>query len=252
MKLIVVASGSKGNCYILRSSSGETLVIDAGAKADEMLEYIDFDLPSIVGLIVSHAHMDHAIWLDEYLVYSIPTWVNEHTQKAKKINRHNLKLMYSETQFTVGNFKITPLEVSHDVQCFSFLIDHPEMGTTYFITDSNFVEWDLSPFKINNWIVECNYVSEKLENNYQSGKLDKGQYDRIKNGHFGLHNCLDFFRSCNLSATNRVVLIHASKRNGNFALFEQMVSEVIGRPAVVAKKGMIIDKFNKRPFSSAR
>lgn len=56
MKLKVLGSGSKGNCYLLTSSKGKTLIIEAGLRNIEIKESLGFDLTSVEGLLLSHAH----------------------------------------------------------------------------------------------------------------------------------------------------------------------------------------------------
>ena len=56
MKLKVLASGSKGNCYILESPTG-VLLIEAGIPWKEILKGLDFNLKGVVGCLISHEHL---------------------------------------------------------------------------------------------------------------------------------------------------------------------------------------------------
>lgn len=56
MKLEVLASGSKGNCYIL-SSNSEKLIIEAGISYKKILTGLDFDLSEVVGCLITHEHL---------------------------------------------------------------------------------------------------------------------------------------------------------------------------------------------------
>lgn len=57
MKLSVLASGSKGNCYCLENES-ECLIIEAGMPFKAVKEHLTFDVLKIVGVLVSHEHFD--------------------------------------------------------------------------------------------------------------------------------------------------------------------------------------------------
>lgn len=56
MKLIIVGTGSKGNCYIL-SSGKESLVIEAGASYEKILRGLNYNVKNVVGVVVSHSHL---------------------------------------------------------------------------------------------------------------------------------------------------------------------------------------------------
>ena len=57
MKLTVIDSGSKGNCYLFTCSKGETLIVEAGVKLKSIKEALDFNLKDVVGVVVSHSHL---------------------------------------------------------------------------------------------------------------------------------------------------------------------------------------------------
>lgn len=53
----ILATGSKGNCYLLKS--GETkILLDCGLAYKKTLELLNFELPTAV--LVTHEHKDHA------------------------------------------------------------------------------------------------------------------------------------------------------------------------------------------------
>lgn len=238
MKLIVLESGSKENGYILQASTGESLILEAGAHLDKLEKAMNFDFSAVVGCLISHRHMDHAQWLPKYLNAGITCYMNEDTSDALEGEYNNAWLMYSERQFTLGSFTIRPLEVAHDVPCYAFMIDHPESGRMFFLTDSSFCRWNLSKAGIKTWMVECNYHLEKLEANYKAGFIPHNVYERVLYGHFGLGNCLEFFTANDLSTTMRIFLLHLSNKNGDGPLFKQEIQRLTGKPVYIAKRGL--------------
>lgn len=258
MRMIVVDSGSDGNGYILESSTGECLIIDAGCSFEATMKHIGFDrFLSVSGLIVSHRHQDHAKYLAEFANYGVQCYVNSDTIKHLKFSKNaavaeaqkrKMTETFDQLQFSVGSFKVKPLEVSHEVQCFSFLISHPEMGVTYFITDSNYCQWDLTGAGVNNWMVECNYDMDLLNARYDAGLLPENVRTHVIAGHFGLHNCRDFFRINKGAKTNKVVLLHTSSDHGNRKKFKSEIEAIIGKSVSIAKKGLVIENFNRRAF----
>lgn len=56
MKLKCLATGSSGNCYILESNIGEKLILDCGIGIKEIKKGLNWDIRSVSGVIISHAH----------------------------------------------------------------------------------------------------------------------------------------------------------------------------------------------------
>lgn len=56
MKLITVNTGSLGNSYVLESSSGQQLCIEAGRPLHEVKKVANLKTSKCVGVIISHSH----------------------------------------------------------------------------------------------------------------------------------------------------------------------------------------------------
>lgn len=56
MKLIVVNSNSLGNSYVLESSNGQQLCIEAGRPLKEVKKVANLKTSKCVGVIISHSH----------------------------------------------------------------------------------------------------------------------------------------------------------------------------------------------------
>lgn len=57
MKLKCLGSSSAGNCYLLTSNNGETLILDCGIPIKEIKKGLDWHIRGIKGMIISHAHL---------------------------------------------------------------------------------------------------------------------------------------------------------------------------------------------------
>ena len=57
MKLTCLGSSSAGNCYLLTSNNGETLILDCGIPIKEIKKGLNRDIRGIKGVIISHAHL---------------------------------------------------------------------------------------------------------------------------------------------------------------------------------------------------
>lgn len=57
MKLKCLATGSSGNCYLLQTDNGETLILDCGISIKEIKKGLDWNIRGIKGVIISHTHL---------------------------------------------------------------------------------------------------------------------------------------------------------------------------------------------------
>ena len=51
MKLKCIATESKGNCYLLTSNSGETLILDCGIPVKAIKEALNWNVKDVVGVL---------------------------------------------------------------------------------------------------------------------------------------------------------------------------------------------------------
>lgn len=57
MFMRVINTGSQpGNCYALKSESGETLLLDCGCRYSEILKGISYRISDVLGCLISHEH----------------------------------------------------------------------------------------------------------------------------------------------------------------------------------------------------
>lgn len=54
--LKVLATGSKGNCYILQAGN-DKLLLECGIPYKEILKGLDFNLNGVQGCLISHEHL---------------------------------------------------------------------------------------------------------------------------------------------------------------------------------------------------
>ena len=222
MKLIVVGTGSSGNCYLLTNGE-ETLILEAGMPFLDVKKALDFKVTNIVGLVCSHSHNDHAGHLREYTKAGIKTftpWKGEDLGKFR----------------TFGGFTVFAFPAVHDVPCFSFIIIHRDMGRLAFIIDTEKVRYNLKDNNFNHILVEANYDKRMV-----SAEESKWKIDHIVRGHMELQTTKQFLEATKTPKLRNVVLIHLSDTNSDNKLFHDEVSEVVDCPVYVAEKGMEID-----------
>lgn len=245
MKLHVLGSNSKGNGYILEGKS-QTLLLECGLPLKDVKEALNFDLSKVVGVLVSHAHGDHAKHALSYAHAGIGLYTSNDTYKhLTAVPPLEKYLIEAGKLHTIGEFKVIPFFVKHDVPCLGFLINHPESGNILFVTDTHYIP---NRFKgLNQILIEANYEAQILDDNLWNGKIDNMRYQRVLRSHMSLETCIDALKANDLTGVQNIVLIHLSPQNSNAELFKNKVIEATGKNVHIALKGLTID-FNKNPY----
>lgn len=248
MFLKCLGSSSSGNCYLLESEL-ECLVLEAGLPFKDVKKTLDFNIGKIVGVVGSHQHGDHFSQAEEYLKSGIPVYAPEEAHKS--LSKEYLQQMVVRTGYwyKAGGFEITPFEVEHDVQCFGYIIRHPEMGSLLFATDSAFIRQNFKGVKLNHIMIECNYSEAIINARYAEGSIERSRIDRVLKTHMSLETCREFVRVNKTGNLDNVVLLHLSDGNSDERAFREDIQAVVGDDVrvTVADKGRCVN-LNLFPF----
>lgn len=245
MNLKVLGSSSKGNSYLLISSTGQTLAIEAGVRFAEVQKALKFDISNLVGCLITHEHGDHAGYANQFMEKAVDVYCSAGTA-SKLISHHRLNEVYADNLFTVGEFKVYPFNVVHDAAMpFGYLINHPESGNILFLTDTFYSEFTFKG--LNNIILEVNYDERILDKNIASGKLPESLRKRITTSHMSLQTAKELLAANDLSKVNNIVLIHLSDGNSHAENFQKEIQAATGKAVVVADAGTEI-LMDKTPF----
>lgn len=248
MKLTVYGSGSSGNGYSLQSEQGDTLLIEAGISAAVPLRDIPYS--SIQGLIVSHAHGDHAGKLKEYLAKRIPTYLDRETKESLKLfqdySGYMPNLFQDEQMFSLGQFDIIPFRLEHDIPCYGFLIRHPDMlGNLLFCTDTASIPYSFDD--VQTLMIEADYDVELLSKNEEAGKVHPKLAKRIRESHYSITKAIRFCKNRDLAKLRNVILVHLSAKNSSADDFRRRMIEATGKSVYIATPGLEVEVGNN-PF----
>lgn len=240
MKLKVLGSSSRGNCYILENEK-EALVIECGINVKEVKETLDFKVSKIVGCIISHEHLDHSKYIGGYIRLGIPVYSSFQTQHAMEIITGERTTAISPMKaIKVGNFTITPFNVPHDedIECYGYIIKHEEIGSLLFATDLSYIPYSLKKMKLNHMMIECNHIREIVDNSYI-----KSLRDRVISTHMSLDTCVEAIRENKTSCLMNAILLHLSDSNSDEKVMISRVKEVCGDDVnvVIADKGVTVN-----------
>lgn len=237
MELITIATGSKGNCYLLKSAD-EVLVLEMGVKLGALKKALNFDLSKVVGCLVSHGHQDHCKGVPEAIKAGMNIYVG--TGGLEEFERHrNINHVPLEQTFKLGNFSITFFPVHHDVKTAGFHVNHPDCGNVIFITDTYYCDYCFSG--INHFIVEANYSVEILNNKFASGALPAFLKNRITTSHMEIQNTKRLLLANDMDGVRNIILIHLSDSNSDAEDFKKQVEEITGRPTLVSVPGQVVN-----------
>jgi phosphoribosyl 1,2-cyclic phosphodiesterase len=238
MRLKCLGSSSAGNCYLLTSDSGETLILDCGIPIKEIKKGLNWNIRNVVGCIVSHVHSDHSKSLNDFNSMGIPVFA-----PYEKFEPHFYTKIYGE--FEVKDFPLTTTDNrwthtnADGTPCpiYGFLITHPEMGRMLYITDCEVVKWRFKD--INHILLGVNYDKDLIDRD------NAGKANHVFRGHLSIDTACDFVKANYSDSLQNVIMCHLSSENSDRDSFiEKMRKVACGANVDVAIAGKSWDLKN--------
>ena len=229
MKLKCIATGSTGNCYILTSNGGETLILDCGIPIMEIKKALNWNIKNVVGVLCTHRHLDHSKSLKDFETMGIPI--------CKPYETLLMNQFLSNSYFTVRTFDLTTIDGNwthtnaDGTPCpiYGFLITHKEMGRMLYITDCELIKWRYRD--INHVLLGVNY-----DKNLISG--DDAKKNHVVRGHMSIDTACDFVKANASDRLQNVIMCHLSSENADSDSFiEKMKKVAYGANVDVAVAG---------------
>lgn len=244
MRLHIINSNSDGNCYLFTDNEGNTLIVECGVRFERIKQAMDFDLNQVVGCIVTHEHGDHCKGVKDAVKSGIDIYATSGTIKGFKFDHHRLNPIAKGKAFNLGPFSVIAFDSHHDViEPCGFLIKHHEMGTTLFLTDTIYCDYQFPG--LNNILIEANYSQDIIDEKLAGNRFLR---NRVIQSHMSVETCLETLQANDLSAVNNIVLIHLSDRNSDAKVFKQRIEDATLKTVNIATAGLTIDNFNIHPF----
>lgn len=231
----VLASGSSGNAFYLRTEK-ENILVDAGVSGKEMerlMTEAHIDPASITRLLVTHEHSDHIKGLGVMARrYKLPVYANEKTWKAMegsigKIDTGQKFLFNMEETQTFGDLDIESFGVSHDAAEPMFYSFHHEGKKVSLVTDLGYVSERIKKTveDADAYIFEANHDVEML----RMGRYPWNVKRRIlgDSGHVSNEDCA--LALCDIigDRTKHIYLAHLSRDNNMKDLAKLSVGNVL-------------------------
>jgi len=228
-ELKCLATGSSGNCYILKQDSS-CFLLDAGISKNEIDKHINFN--DVDMIFISHEHKDHSAAYDDLIKTRVPIITG--------FTNQDFKLALSTSRFIAIQFPVLHGKCNNNA-----VILQTKNELTLYATDFNICEYDLSKYKFTRIIVECNYIEEKIEQALQDGMQYVKAHRQI-NTHMGLKGLEIFLDSLDMTKCSEIYLVHNSKDYGNTILMGATISQKYKIKVGVCKQYGGIDYYGTR------
>jgi len=233
MEIKVVASSSKGNCYIVDDGASK-LIIECGIPWLQILDALNYKTADVCGCLISHSHGDHSKAITEVMRNGIEVYTSAECleELGDKINAHHRANRISDYEFTVGSYKVRPFAVEHDVTNLAFLIKSTVTNETLlFVTDTNQI-----PYAVNGLdylICECNFDRKTLFANIDSGLVDEKLALRIIKNHMEFETIKTYIEHIDRRNLKQIYLIHLSNQNINQSYVVKEIQKLTGCEVII-------------------
>ena len=242
MRLKCLGSSSAGNCYLLTSESGETLILDCGIPIKEIKKGLDWNIKDVVGVLCTHKHLDHSKSLNDFKSMGIPIYAPYLGDSCKSMNMGGFTVKPFDLTTIDGNWTHTDAN-GEPCPIYGFMITHMEMGRMLYITDCELIKWKFKD--INHILLGVNYDKDLIDNE------DSAKVNHVYRGHMSIDTACDFVKSNNSNYLQNVIMCHLSKNNADKDLFiDKMKSAVPNVNVDVAEpnKEWLLRNPNECPF----
>lgn len=249
MKLITLASGSKGNCTYLETDNVKIL-IDAGITLTELeskLTVLAVNPSQIYAILITHEHSDHIKSVGAFarkygcFVFALDL---EWQVLDKKLGRLEdvQKVKFGLNTFYIEDLTICPFKLSHDAySCVGYSFynqgNKVSIATDFGVPNKNILE-NLKDSNI--LILEANHDENLLLNNPKYSALLKQRILSSK-GHISNKTCANVIRNIFTSNLTQIILAHLSEENNTPMLAYQTVKAELEKYGLIEGKHLYID-----------
>lgn len=229
MRLKCLGSSSSGNCYLLTSGSGETLILDCGIPIKEIKKGLNWNIKCVVGVLCTHRHQDHSKSLNDFKTMGIPVYAPYISQKPMAIGSGAFRIQSFDLTTVDGRWTHTNTDGT-ECPCYGFLIAHKEMGKLLYITDTELIKWRFKG--INHILLGVNYDKDLVNAD------DVAKNNHVFRGHLEIGTACDFVKANYSDHLQNVIMCHLSSENADSDSFiEKMKKVACGANVDVAEAG---------------
>ncbi|MDO4754247.1 MAG: MBL fold metallo-hydrolase, partial [Bacillota bacterium] len=228
MKIDVLASGSKGNAYLVHMTD-VTLLLEAGIPFKALQKASGYQLSSVDACLITHEHKDHAYSAKDIIKSGIDTYMSKGTKEALSLSdSHRLHTVKAHEKFQIGSVIVYPFEAAHDAkEPLSYLIiDAQANERLLFFTDTSQVKYRFSG--VTHMLAECNYSKEQMLSSFDEQSINASLVSRVVGSHLSLESLVKYLEGSDLKALKEIYLVHLSDKNSDEQYMKTEVQKVTG------------------------
>lgn len=231
MDVRVLASSSKGNCYLV--SDGHTpLLLECGIRFSEIRQGVGFGVTRLGGCLVTHEHADHARAAEDVMRTGVDVYASLGTIEALGLTGHRLQRVEALQEVGIGSWRVLPFAAVHDAAEPLGFVLASQGGKLLYLTDSAYCRYRFQG--LTHLLVECNHSVELLRRNVAAGLFPLEHKHRVMRNHMALERLLAFLAAIDRSRLQEIHLLHLSDDNSDAAAFKRAVAAATGKPVYVA------------------
>lgn len=208
MEYALLASGSKGNCFLLKDE-GTTIQIDCGTTQKylkECFNKLNHDVQDTDALFITHDHSDHISQIKMFKDLTVYSPVEIEQVDTMKVTPNQ--------PIFVNNLKVTPIALSHDALNTVGYVIEDGIEKLVYVTDTGYLNQKYYPL-----LRDADYIV--MESNHDISMLmqtRRPHYVKARinsdNGHLNNEACAEALTHILTKKTKQVILAHIS-REGN-------------------------------------
>ena len=223
MKIITLASGSKGNSTYIETKNCKIL-IDAGISYLQLknrLAQKGIVLSKLDAILLTHEHIDHIKYLSSIalktnarILMSEITYPEAFRRLSGSLTNLNVAFVKENNKYKINDLIFVPLKLSHDVDnCFGYIFkEDVEGNVTYgYLTDTGYIPDEYIDIISNLQVIsiESNHDVKMLKESKRPWPL----IQRIlsKKGHLSNEQCSSYIKRFNFENVKTIILSHISE-----------------------------------------
>lgn len=235
IEFLALASSSAGCSYRVGCGRHAPLLIDAGLSFGMIQRGLAFEVSSLAGVLISHAHGDHSKAIPALMRHGVDVYASAETWEILKLSGHRAKTIEPRVEFDLGPWRIHPFGAVHDMPgTLGFVIASPEADKLLYLTDSAYSKFKFEG--LTHLAIEANFSKELIKSNTLSGAIDPNRFKRTSLNHMSIERLIDMLKANDLSLVEEIYLIHLSDQNSNAEDFRQQVQRATGKPTYICEK----------------
>lgn len=224
MELITLSTGSKGNCYILKSNNGRFCVLDCGINFKDITNDKNFSsFANLDFVFCSHEHKDHSLSFKDF-----------ENSGCEVLSYNDIN---TKEPFSIGQWRVKLFHVKHN--CFNYgaiIYDTIEQKTLCYVTD--FVEMPRIK-NVDYWLYEINYDEFTVDKVIDNQDISKIHVANNIQFHNSLENAEQYFAQFGKSP-KLIIACHTSNMGGTPERIIRKM-ECLCDKIVVAKKNLVVE-----------